>query len=55
MRWKSPEDYDRTIVGRQWRDRFFNRRLAIAAALLIVTTLSVFVIAHYFAWGTFPD
>jgi hypothetical protein len=52
MRWKTPEDYDRTS-GRPWRDRFFNLRLAMAVALLIVVTLIVFAIAHYFAWG--PD
>jgi hypothetical protein len=35
-------------------DRFFNLRLATAVALLIGAVLIVFVIAHYFAWGTFP-
>jgi len=59
MRWKRPEDHDRTNVryigGRQWRDRFFNLRLAMGVALLIVVTLIVFAIAHYLAWGIFPE
>jgi hypothetical protein len=37
------------------RYQFFNLRLAAAVALLIVTTMIVFVVAHYLAWGTLPD
>jgi len=48
--------YDRANAHhiRQWRDRFFNQRLAMAVVLLIFSTVIVFAIAHYFAWGIFP-
>jgi len=59
MPWKTPEDYDRLNVRyirrRRWRERIVLLGLAKAAALLIVVTLAVFVVAHYFAWGIFPD
>jgi hypothetical protein len=41
--------------GGMSRNQFFNLRLTAAVTLLIVTTMIVFVIAHYLAWGTLPD
>jgi hypothetical protein len=59
MRWKAPEEYDRTnaryIRRRRSRDQSVYRSLAKGAALLIVVTMIVFVVTHYAAWGTLPD
>jgi hypothetical protein len=50
---ENPEDYDRTNVRyirrRRWRERFVYRRLAVAAGLLIVAALIVFVIMRHVA------
>jgi hypothetical protein len=48
MPWKTPEDYDRTNVRyiRQRRNRLVLRRLAKAAALLVIAALIVFACAR---------